>query len=110
MAIEKKTIIDQIEIARNGTVQVRFALQLLEDGIEISSTWHRSAVAPGVDPQLMLDAVNADIQARPALRAAPIDTDRVSLLEAVCQLAHTPEVVAKHQQTLKNENEHQDAG
>jgi hypothetical protein len=105
MAIEKKTIIDQIEIARDGTVQIRFALLLLEDGVEVHSTWHRSSVPPGANPQLVLDAVNADIQTRLSLRTAPIDGEKVSLLKDVCQLVHTPEVMAAYHQAVLDAEE-----
>ena len=94
--IEKKTIIDQIEITRSGHVQVRLALLLLDDGIEISSRWHRVTIEPGGDIDAAIAAVNADITTRDALKAVSIETERVPLLKDVCKLAHTPDVVQKH--------------
>lgn len=88
MAIEKKTIIDQIEIDRAGRVNVRFGLLLVEDGAEISCKWHRTQIEPGVDVDALFGIINADITTRPELKAAPIDSERVSLVKAVCDLVY----------------------
>lgn len=96
MAIEKRTVIDQIEITQGDVIQIRFALQLVEDGVVINSSWHRTTVPPGVDPQMMIDAVNADITNRPSLRAAAIQAKRIPLLKSICSLVHTPDVVVAH--------------
>lgn len=62
--IEKKTILDQIEVTRPGDVQFRLALVLLEDGKEISSQWHRSVIpAEGGNADLQIAAVNAHLSA-----------------------------------------------
>lgn len=86
MAIAKRTFIDQIEIARTGRVQIRLALALEEDGEPIGEPkLHRSAVELGGDPEAQLALVEADIMARPELKAAPIDRDHmVAALKAVC--------------------------
>jgi hypothetical protein len=47
MAITKELIVDRIEVLENGTVQVRTATRIMEDGKAISSTFHRHVVAPG---------------------------------------------------------------
>lgn len=92
--IEKKTIIDQIEITRNGTVQVRFGLLLLEDGAEIDSKWHRTNFPPGHDVSAQIAAVNAHLSqmGKPAISAE--DAARIA---QVCTQAWTPEVVAAYQ-------------
>lgn len=95
--IEKKTVIDQIEITRNGTIQVRFALLVLDDGEEISSRWHRTAIEPGADVVAQLNAVDSDITTRKELKAVPIERGRsLDLLRSIVSLVHTPEVVIKH--------------
>lgn len=91
--IEKKTVIDRIEITRDGSVQIRFGLLLVEDGVEIGSSWHRTLVEPGGDAEAQIAAVNADIISRPELKAAPVDVERVPLLKSICEMVHTPEVV-----------------
>ena len=49
MALEKIEIVDRIEVVENGAVQVRTKTAILEDGVQISGTFHRHVVAPGDD-------------------------------------------------------------
>jgi hypothetical protein len=49
MSLEKQIVIDKIEIAENGAVHVRQATKILEDGKELSSSYHRWVVTPGED-------------------------------------------------------------
>jgi len=47
--LEKKNVVDQIEITRDGHIQVRRASLILEDGVEIAKSYHRHVLAPGDD-------------------------------------------------------------
>ena len=49
MALEKVEIVDRIEVVENGCVQIRTATRIMEDGKQISGTFHRHVVAPGDD-------------------------------------------------------------
>jgi hypothetical protein len=49
MALTKETIVDKIEVLENGTLQVRSAIRVLEDGEVLSSSFHRHVLAPGAD-------------------------------------------------------------
>ena len=49
MALEKKITVDLIEIIENGSLQIRTKTAILEDGKQISNTFHRQVVAPGDD-------------------------------------------------------------
>jgi hypothetical protein len=49
MAITKELIVDRIEVLENGCVQVRTKTAIMEDGKQISGTFHRHVVAPGDD-------------------------------------------------------------
>jgi hypothetical protein len=49
MTLAKITIVDLIEVVENGTLQVRTKTAIMEDGVEISSKFHRHVVAPGDD-------------------------------------------------------------
>ena len=73
MALEKIAIVDKIEVLENGVVQVRTKTAILEDGEQISGTFHRHVVAPGDD----YSAEDARVQ-------------------AVCAATHTAEVVAAY--------------
>ena len=49
MALSKETVVDKIEVLENGTLQVRTAIRVLEDGEVLSSSFHRHVLAPGAD-------------------------------------------------------------
>jgi hypothetical protein len=49
MALEKIVVVDRIEVVENGSIQVRTKTAIKEDGVEISSKFHRHVVAPGND-------------------------------------------------------------
>ncbi len=49
MALTKETVVDQITVSENGVVLVREATRILEDGNEISKTYHRTSLTPGQD-------------------------------------------------------------
>jgi len=49
MALEKQTVVDKIEVLENGTLQVRSAIRVLEDGEVLSSSFHRHVLTPGAD-------------------------------------------------------------
>jgi len=72
--LEKIEIVDRIEALENGTVQVRTKTAIMEDGVEISSKFHRHVVAPGDD----YSGEDARVQ-------------------AICKATHTPEVIAAYQ-------------
>jgi hypothetical protein len=74
MALEKKVVVDLAEVIENGSVQVRTKTAILEDGVEISSKFHRHVVAPGDD----YSAEDAKVQ-------------------AICAAIHTPEVIAAYE-------------
>ena len=46
MALSKVTVVDKIEVLEKGQVQVRTATKVLEDGTELSSSFHRHVVVP----------------------------------------------------------------
>ena len=49
MSLEKKSVIDRIEILENGVIQVRRKDSIMEDGKEIGKSFHRHVLVPGVD-------------------------------------------------------------
>ena len=72
--LEKVTSVDLIEVIENGSIQVRTKTAIKEDGVEISSKFHRHVVVPGAD----YSAEDAKVQ-------------------AICAAVHTPEVIAAYQ-------------
>ena len=48
MALTKETIVDKIEVLELGQVQVRTATRVLEDGVQLSQSFHRHVVVPSI--------------------------------------------------------------
>ena len=48
MALTKETVVDKIEVLEMGQVQVRTATRVLEDGVALSSSFHRHVLVPSV--------------------------------------------------------------
>ena len=49
MSLTKSTAVDQITVTENGIVLYREATKIMEDGNELSKTYHRSSLTPGQD-------------------------------------------------------------
>jgi len=49
MSLTKQTVIDQITVTENGIVLYREATRIMEDGNQISQTYHRSSLTPAQD-------------------------------------------------------------
>ena len=47
--LTKKMVIDQITVCENGTILYREATRIMEDGVQLSQTYHRSSLTPGQD-------------------------------------------------------------
>ena len=74
MSLTKQAVIDQITVTENGTVLYREATRIMEDGNQISQTYHRSSLTPAQD----LTGVPANVI-------------------AICNTVWTAEVVAAYQ-------------
>jgi hypothetical protein len=49
MALTKETVVDQITVTENGVVLYREATRIMEDGKQLSQTYHRTSLTPGQD-------------------------------------------------------------
>lgn len=74
MSLEKQISVDKIEVVENGIVQVRQITRIVEDGIELSASYHRWTLTPGQDV-----------------------SDQESKVQAVCNAVWTSEVVSAYQ-------------
>jgi hypothetical protein len=74
MPITKQTVIDQITVTENGIVLYREATRIMEDGQQLTQTYHRSSLQPGQDL-----------------------TGQPEKVVAIAQAAWTPEVIAAYQ-------------
>ena len=46
MALTKETVVDKIEVLEMGQVQVRAATRVMEDGVQLSQSFHRHVIVP----------------------------------------------------------------
>ena len=74
MSLTKATTVDQITVTENGAIFYREATRIMEDGKELSKTYHRNSLTPGQD----LTGIPANVAAH-------------------CNTAWTAEVVAAYQ-------------
>ena len=74
MSLTKTTTVDQITVTENGIVLYREATRIMEDGKELSKTYHRSSLTPAQD----LTGIPANVV-------------------AISNVAWTPEVIAAYQ-------------
>ena len=77
MALTKETVTDKVETLENGTIQVRTATRVLEDGAVLSSAFHRHVLTPGQDL-----------------------TDQDPKVVAIASAVWTPEVIAAYEAML----------
>jgi hypothetical protein len=49
MALEKQTVVDQITVTENGIVLYREATRIIEDGVQLTQTYHRTSLTPAQD-------------------------------------------------------------
>jgi len=74
MSLTKTTTVDQITVTENGIVLYREATRIMEDGNQISQTFHRTSLTPAQD-----------------LTGTPAN------VVAICNTAWTAEVIAAYQ-------------
>ena len=74
MSLTKTMSIDQITVTEDGTVLYREATRIMEDGNELSKTYHRSSLTPAQD----LTGIPANVV-------------------AICNTVWTPAVIAAYQ-------------
>jgi hypothetical protein len=77
--LTKEIAIDQITITENGVILYREATRVMEDGNQISQTYHRSSLTPAQD----LTGVPANVV-------------------AYCNTAWTADVIAAYQAQVKS--------
>ena len=73
MTIEKIKVVDQITATENGIILFREATRIMEDGVQLSETYHRSSLAPDDDL-----------------------TDVPASVAAIAAVVWTPEVIAAY--------------
>ena len=80
MSLTKTTVVDSITVTENGIVLYREATRIMEDGNQISQTYHRTSLTPGQD-----------------LTGQPAN------VVAICNAAWTEECISAYQQALQQQ-------
>lgn len=77
--IERKSLVDQIEITQDNTVQVRIGLRIVDGDVVVNNRWHRAVMPKGIDSgaQLQMNAVNEHLVSMGELPVSQADIDRV---------------------------------
>jgi hypothetical protein len=75
--LEKVIFVDLIEVIESGTVQVRTKTVIKEDGVEISSKFHRHVVVPGADY-----------------------SSEDAKVKSICKATHTKDVIAAYEASV----------
>jgi hypothetical protein len=75
--LEKVVSVDLIEVVENGCIQVRTKTTIIENGKQISGSFHRHVVAPGAD----VSGEDAKVQ-------------------AIAAAVHTAEVIAAYEAAI----------
>lgn len=73
MSLSKTQVVDSIDVTKNNFVQVRTKTSIMENGVEISSTFHRHTVAPG-----------------------ECSSKEDAKVQAICAVVHTADVIADY--------------
>jgi hypothetical protein len=73
MSLEKIELVDLIETTENGCIQVRTCTRIMDNGKEISSSFHRHVISPGDD------------YSKEDMR-----------VQAICSVIHTPDIISAY--------------
>ena len=74
MALTEQSVVDQITVVEDGTILYREATRIMEDGTQLSQTYHRTSLTPG-----------QDVSSQPAN------------VQAICAAAWTTEVIEAYE-------------
>ena len=91
MALTKTTVEDSVEAIEIGNVHVRTKTTVLEDGVEISRSYHRKIVHPGTLNEAKDALVDTDI------------SSESTLVQAVCNAAWTDSVKSNYLSLLQSQ-------
>ena len=76
--LSKIVVLDRLEVLEDGVIQVREKTTVMEDAVELSSSFHRWVVSPGDDV-----------------------SDQDAKIQAITAAIWTPEVVAAYKAALE---------
>lgn len=78
MALEKQTVVDQIEVTATNHVQVRKCISVTDNGSVVAQSFHRHVISPGDDY-----------------------SGEDARVKAICAATHTAAVISAYQASAK---------
>lgn len=90
MAIERRTVIDQIELTRSGLIQIRLGLLLVENGNELDCRFHRAVIPFDGDVETQMAAVNEHLDMMGVDRVSEPDIQRIEAIRQLCAAQSAP--------------------
>ena len=86
MALTKEIVVDKIEVLELGHIQVRTTTRVLEDGVQLSQSYHRHVVVPSTKASGSWE--DTDISGEDAR------------VQAICNATWTAEVKTAYQEMM----------
>lgn len=94
----KKTIIDQIEVTREGHIQVRMRKQIIDGEETFDLGFHRTIVECGGDVEKQMELVNQHLS---GMGFAGIEANNVAEIRAHANVAFTPSRITAHKAKIE---------
>ena len=98
MALTKEIVVDKIEVLEKGQVQVRTATRVLEDSVELSSSFHRHVISPQVRSGRVI-ADDGSVTSAGTWAATDV-TGEDARVAAICTASWTASVIAAYKATV----------
>lgn len=86
MALQRMTIVDQIEITSIGDMQIRFLLMVVDGDNVVAKKFHRTAIPADIPPGLQMQAVNTHLA---AMGESPVSVEDIARITAHHDLEKT---------------------
>ena len=90
--LKQQTVVDRIEILRDGVIQVRLTKEVVEytTGQVLAKNYHRTAFIPGLDVDMQMKAVNEHLG---SIGEVPVPDTQIDRIKQATTTFHTTEVI-----------------
>lgn len=87
----RKSVIDQVEVTRDGHLQVRLLKKVIDNGVEIDIGYHRTVIPVGGNVELQMQQVATHLA---SLEFPLDDTEELAQLKQLSEVVFKPAKVA----------------
>src|SRR4051812_38076757 len=95
----RQTVLNQIEVRPDGTLQLRFDKQIVDGDLVTSLGWHRSVLLPGDDLKAHIKLVNESLVANDW---GLIEKPAFARIDRIRKIEHTPAAIAAFKQNARS--------